>query len=81
MQIDNLIRMANRIGAFFDAMPDRPQAEADIAQHIERFWAPRMRQQLQAHVRTQAGEGIAPLVLAALRQWPGADHAVAAAED
>ena len=70
MNIDNLIRMVNRIGAFFEAMPDRPQALADIAQHIQRFWEPRMRRQLLAHVDEHQGEGIDPLVLAALRQLP-----------
>lgn len=71
MRIDNLIRMANRIGTFFEAMPDRTQALADIAQHIQRFWEPRMRRQLLAHVESHQGEGVDPIVLAALRQIPG----------
>jgi formate dehydrogenase subunit delta len=71
MRIDNLIRMANRIGTFFEAMPDRTQALADIAQHIQRFWEPRMRRQLLAHVEAHQGEGVDPIVLAALRQIPG----------
>jgi len=45
MEADNLIRMANRIGDFFDAMPDRPEALEGIAQHIKKFWEPRMRKQ------------------------------------
>ena len=68
MKIDNLIRMANRIGTFFEAMPDRPQAIADMALHIQRFWEPRMRRQLLAHVEEHRGDGIDPMVLAALRQ-------------
>jgi len=68
MKIDNLIRMANRIGTFFEAMPDRPQAIADIALHIQRFWEPRMRRQLLAHVEGHRGDGIDPMVLDALRQ-------------
>ena len=68
MKIDNLIRMANRIGAFFEAMPDRPQAIADIALHIQRFWEPRMRRQLLAHVDEHHGEGIDAVVLTALQQ-------------
>jgi len=68
MKIDNLIRMANRIGTFFEAMPDRPQAIADMALHIQRFWEPRMRRQLLAHVEEHRGDGIDPLVLDALRQ-------------
>ena len=43
---DNLVRMANRIGDFFEAMPDRPEALDGIATHIKKFWEPRMRKQI-----------------------------------
>jgi len=43
MDIANLVRMANRIGDFFEAMPDRGEAMNDIADHIQKFWEPRMR--------------------------------------
>ena len=43
MDVNNLIRMANQIGEFFESMPDRTQALEDIASHIKRFWEPRMR--------------------------------------
>ena len=46
MDANNLIHMANRIGDFFDAMPDRPEALEGIAQHIKKFWEPRMRRHL-----------------------------------
>jgi formate dehydrogenase subunit delta len=46
MDIGNLIRMANRIGEFFDAMPDRPEAIEGVANHIQKFWEPRMRTEL-----------------------------------
>jgi formate dehydrogenase subunit delta len=48
MKPDTLIRMANQIGAFFEAMPDREQAVKDIAGHLRRTWDPRMRMQLLA---------------------------------
>ncbi|MDP2821506.1 MAG: formate dehydrogenase subunit delta [Sulfuritalea sp.] len=48
MSPDTLIRMANQIGAFFEAMPDREQAVKDIANHLRRTWDPRMRTQLLA---------------------------------
>lgn len=51
---DNLVRMANRIGDFFEAMPDRGEAIEGIALHIQRFWEPRMRRALLAGV--DAGE-------------------------
>ena len=46
MDIQNLVTMANRIGDFFQSMPDRAQAKADIADHISKFWEPRMRETL-----------------------------------
>ena len=68
MNNDNLIRMVNRIGAFFAAMLVRDEAMHDLAQHVRRFWAPRMRQQLFEHLDTKQGEGVDPLVIAALQQ-------------
>ena len=68
MNNDNLIRMVNRIGAFFAAMPDREEAMHDLAQHVRRFWEPRMRQKLFAHLDEQQGEGVDALVVAALQR-------------
>ena len=50
MDAENLFRMANRIGEFFAAMPDRDEALQDIATHIRKFWEPRMRRQFLAAV-------------------------------
>jgi formate dehydrogenase subunit delta len=56
MDEQNLIEMANRIGEFFDSMPDREEALAGIADHIRRFWEPRMRRALLASLdRPDAG--------------------------
>jgi formate dehydrogenase subunit delta len=52
MDIDNLVRMANRIGDFFAAYPDKDEAEASIAKHIELFWTPQMRRELIDHLAT-----------------------------
>jgi formate dehydrogenase subunit delta len=68
MNTDNLVRMVNRIGAFFASMPDRQEALEGIATHIQRFWEPRMRRQLLAHVDERHGDGIDAVVLSALRQ-------------
>ena len=48
MDTDNLIDMANRIGDFFDSMPDREEALTGAADHIRHFWEPRMRRELLA---------------------------------
>lgn len=71
MDIENLIHMANRIGEFFDAMPERHEATEGINQHLRRYWEPRMRRELLAHVQQRQGQGLSPLVLDALRE-PGA---------
>ncbi len=46
----NLIKMANDIGNFFRSEPVRKDAVAGIANHIAKFWTPRMREKLMAHV-------------------------------
>jgi formate dehydrogenase subunit delta len=46
MDETSLIDMANRIGDFFESMPDHEEALAGVADHIRRFWEPRMRRQL-----------------------------------
>ena len=43
METQQLVKMANQIGDFFEGMPDREQAKADIANHLKKFWDPRMR--------------------------------------
>lgn len=70
MDTENLIHMANRIGEFFEAMPDRHEAAEGIAQHLRRYWEPRMRRELLAHMQQRQGQGLTPLVLDALRN-PG----------
>ncbi|BBU28150.1 formate dehydrogenase subunit delta [Burkholderia sp. THE68] len=68
MDVDNLIEMANRIGEFFDSMPDRAEAVDSIAEHIRRFWEPRMRLAiLGALDDPQASATMEPIVLEALK--------------
>ncbi len=66
MDLDNLIVMANRIGDFFVAQPDRDEALAGIADHLKKFWEPRMRSQILAAVGTEAGAALSEIVTAAL---------------
>lgn len=66
MDNENLIHMANRIGEFFASMPDRDEAQDGIAQHLRKFWEPRMRSAIVAHVQA-GGAGLDPLVVAAVR--------------
>jgi formate dehydrogenase subunit delta len=67
MQHDNLVHMANRIGEFFAAMPEHDEAVDDIASHLQKFWEPRMRRGLLAHL-DEGGEGLLPLVREAIER-------------
>ena len=58
----NLIKMANQIGAFFEAMPNHEQAVKDIAAHIQRSWDPRMRLALLQHIGDTADTELSPMV-------------------
>jgi formate dehydrogenase subunit delta len=58
--------MANQIGAFFEAMPDATEARDGIALHIRKFWEPRMRSQLFAHIDAAADSGLTPIVAEAI---------------
>ena len=64
---DNLIRMANQIGIFFESMPDRQEALDGVATHLKKFWDPRMRQALLQQVDRADANGIRDIVLAAVR--------------
>lgn len=66
MDADNLVRMANRIGQFFEAMPDAAEAAENVAQHLKKFWDPRMRRALLAHVDRHGSAGLNAMVEAAL---------------
>lgn len=68
MQINQLVTMANQIGDFFKSFPDAAQAKKDIAQHISRFWALGMREQILKHVQEKNGEGLKDIVQAAIRE-------------
>ena len=59
MSPDKLVTMANQIGKFF-AHEGADKAAASIADHLEKFWDPRMRAALLAHYRS-GGEGLEPL--------------------
>jgi formate dehydrogenase subunit delta len=52
---EHLVKMANDIGNFFRAEPVRTEGIAGVANHIAKFWTPRMRQKLLDHVK-QHGE-------------------------
>ncbi len=66
MDIHNLVKMANQIGAFFESMPDREQAKADIATHLKKFWDPRMRKAIVSSIDDGQGALLNPMVREAI---------------
>jgi formate dehydrogenase subunit delta len=67
VNVERLVAMANDIAAFFAAEPDRAAAEAAVANHLRRFWEPRMRREIIAHQQT-GGRGLSELAAAGVAQ-------------
>lgn len=65
--VAHLMQMANDIGNFFRSEPERKDAVASIANHIAKYWTPRMRQKLLAHVQEHGEAGLDELPREALR--------------
>ena len=66
MSPDKLVYMANQIGKFFTSQgPDK--AAAGISQHIARFWDPRMRAAIFAHLDA-GGAGLDRVVREAIEK-------------
>ena len=64
----HLVKMANDIGDFFRAEPEREDAIAGIANHIAKFWTKRMREKIAAHLGQDGGSGLDELPREALRR-------------
>jgi formate dehydrogenase subunit delta len=62
MNLDNLVHMANQIGEFFSAYPDSQEALDGIANHIQKFWEPRMRIRLLDALNAGQADALLPLV-------------------
>jgi formate dehydrogenase subunit delta len=60
MSPDRLIYMANQIGKFFGSQ-GHDKAVPGIAEHIRKFWEPRMRTAILAHLDA-GGSGLDPEV-------------------
>ena len=66
MDIKHLIKMANDIGSFFEAEPDRSKGAERVADHLKKFWDPRMRRQILDYAEGQKGSGLKDIVMEAL---------------
>lgn len=64
---DKLIHMANQIGKFF-ASQGGDEAIAGTETHIRKFWDPRMRAAIIAHLDATGGTGLDPHVREAVQR-------------
>ncbi len=62
-----IVRMANQIGTFFESKEDRTEGVHGVAEHINKFWEPRMRRHF-FEIFDAGGEGLKPIVLEAAPQ-------------
>lgn len=67
MDNNNLIKMANNIGAFFQSEPDRDMAIQGVERHLRNAWEPRMRKQIVDYVE-KGGNELLDIVTEAVRR-------------
>jgi formate dehydrogenase subunit delta len=62
MDAHHLVTMVNEIAAFFVG-EDPGKAADNVANHLRRYWDPRMRKQILQHI-SDGGEGLSPVAQA-----------------
>ena len=65
-ELEHLVQMANDIARNLAFNEDAAQRVAD---HLQRFWAPVMRERIRAHV-TAGGSGLSDLAMSAVKRLP-----------
>ena len=71
MDAHHLVTMVNEIAAFF-AGEDPGKAAENVANHLRRYWDPRMRKQIVEHTTGNDGEGLSPVAKAGVALLPRA---------
>lgn len=69
MEKDHLITMANQIGSFFKSYPDQEYAANEIASHMKKFWAPKMRSMIKDVVNTSGDDCLDDIVRIAIEKY------------
>jgi formate dehydrogenase subunit delta len=73
MPPEKLLHMANQIGKFFASQP-HSDAPAAIADHLRKFWDPRMRREIVAYLE-RGGDGFDSVVREAVQLLAAQDGA------
>ena len=63
MDAQHLVTMVNEIAAFF-AGEDPGKAAENVANHLRRYWDPRMRKQIVAYTTSSDGAGLSQVAKA-----------------
>ena len=61
-----MVHMANQIALFFASYP-KEEAVAGVADHLQKFWEPRMRKQITEYVE-HGGSGLHELAFEAVKR-------------
>ena len=67
MDVRHLVTMANDISNFFGSDPDKAAAAEQVANHLRKFWEPRMREEIRRYV-SQGGEGMSSIAIQAVKK-------------
>jgi formate dehydrogenase subunit delta len=67
---EKLVKMANQIGQFFAAQR-HSDAVKGTAEHLRKFWDPRMRDMIIDHVK-KGGDGLDPVAFEAVKSLAAA---------
>lgn len=77
MNVERLVSMANDIANFFHAEPDRATAVDGVSSHLKKFWEPRMRRRIIAHLQETGGADLSELARAGVARLAQLDAATA----
>ena len=66
MNIDLLIKLTNEIGDFFAGTAQPEEAARAVANHLKRYWEPRMRAQMLDYYEQRQGAGLSDLARSAV---------------
>ena len=72
MTTQRLVHMANQVANFFASYPEA-EAIDGTANHLKSFWDPRMRREIEAHLKDKAGAGLSHIAMEAVKRIAAKD--------